>query len=316
MPHSFTNTGYRPPKKSEIDPRNFSLEKAQAPAPFPAVYMTDISALPVMMQGELPDCVENSIIEVKKFHELESKGILFDLSRRSLAIPTVKADGIPFSEGTSLQAALNIAHSQGISESQYCIDDHTLDINTFINTTLGPTALQNATTHTIQSYAFVTDLSSNGLKNAIYQNGLIIVGAHIDANWWTAPNGDVSWAAKDILPLRPPPPASTSVSGHCFALYGYDSQYFYVVNWWSAEWGNKGYGYFGANDVPTIYEAATILDLTAEQIQALKTVQTDAQTIEKVIPTLSSQNPNMPQIVALLNQALIGLSKLLTSMFG
>lgn len=315
MAEAFLNTGYKPPKKEEIDSRNFSLEKAQAPVPFPTSYKTDLSALPILMQAKLPDCVENAVVEVKKYHELKTKGTLYDLSRRSLAIPTVKIDGTPFSNGTNIQVALNVAHNQGIAESQFCVDDHSLSEGTFISMPLSADALVNAATHKIQSYAFVTDLSANGLKNAIYQNELVIIGMHIDENWWTSPSGEVSWSSGDVLPLRPPTPNSPSLSGHCVVLYGYDETYFYLINWWSDQWGNRGYGYFGANDLPTIYEAATIVDLTEEQIQALKIAQNATQQVQEVIHNINPASPNTPQVVSLLGQVVAALTKLVASIF-
>jgi hypothetical protein len=313
MPKPFLGTGYKPP--AVIDPRNFVLEKAQAPVPYPASFKTDLSALPILMQEQIPDCVENSVVEVKKFHELQTTGVLYDLSRRSLAIPTVIADGAPFSDGTSLQVAMQIAHSKGIAESTYCPDNHDLTPAQFLNFSMLPSGTNNALTHTIQSYAFLSNISAAGLKNAIYQNGLVIIGLHIDQNWWTSPSGETSWAPTDILPLRPPAADSTTKSGHCVVLYGYDETYFYLVNWWSNEWGNKGYGYFGVNDIPTIWEAATIVDLTPPQIAAVKQAQSDVQQVQNVIPTIVPNSPSAPETVSLLEQAVQYIIKLIASSF-
>ncbi len=62
----FPKTGYTPPAKA--DARNFPLEKAQAIVPFPASYKTDISAIPVFDQQHIPDCVENAVTLIKKWH--------------------------------------------------------------------------------------------------------------------------------------------------------------------------------------------------------------------------------------------------------
>lgn len=294
-----TNTGYLPPKAEEIDSRNFVLEKSQPMQPFPAEYKTDISAMWVYMQAKIPDCVENGVTYLKVYHWLKTHNELVDLCRRFLAAYTVKADGAPFSEGTSLQVALQVEHNMGICETQYFPDDHqvnlpTPDLATFINTKLIPqTAIDNAKKYTNVSYAFLSDKSVNGLKNAINQNGIVLIGIHIDKSWWTALNGTVSWAAKDILPIRPPtstdPAVDPSISGHCIALYGYDEQYFYFVNWWSKDWGNNGLGYFGVDNLPFIYEAATVLDLTAEQIQ--EQITQVANAVNKINP----QDPHAAQ---------------------
>ena len=324
-PFAFGKTGYAPPKV--VDQRNFLLESVQPPAPFPVSFKTDLSALPIMMQDQIPDCVENAVIEVKKFHDFKNKGMLYDLSRRSLAIPTVAADGSPFSDGTSLQVALNVAHNKGIAESSYCADNHNLTPEQFIATPLTSQAVANALMHRITSYVFLKDTSANGLKNAIYQNGLVIVGMHIDENWWTALNGNTSWAAKDLLPLRPPAANSTTASGHCIVLYGYDETYFYLVNWWSSSWCasvtpggdlemDGGYGYFAANDLPTIWEAATIVDLTPEQIAALQTTQSQIQQVAQIIPTINPSSPNAAQTMSLLSQVIGTLSNIISSIFN
>ncbi len=273
MSRPFGVTGYTPPKRPDV--RNFPLEKAQAIAPFPASYKADISTLGVFDQSKIPDCVENAITFVKKYHIKRDYNLLLDLSRRFLAIWTVVKDGFPLDEGTSVENALYEAHKRGICESVFLADNHDLDINTFASrSALTDAANANGTTHTIASYAFVTDRSVNGLKNAIYQNGVIVVGAIINQNWWTKSTGEVSWRKEDLLPIRPPktrdPKVDTSVSGHCFVVYGYDEQYFYFRNSFGVEWADNGDGYFKVDEVPFIYEAATIVDISPEKIQELK----------------------------------------------
>lgn len=282
-PFPFSNTGYKPPVAK--DPRNYKLESAQPAQPFPVSYKTDLSAIPVFQQWQLPDCVENAITFLKEYHEYLKTKIVPSLSRRSLAIPTVAADGFPFSEGTNVQNALKVAKAKGICEVQYLVDDHTLDENTFISAVLSPEAIQNAVTHEISNYAFLSDLSANGLKNAIYQNGLVVIGIDVDKNWWTATDGTISWAAADVLPIRPVNDPATK-SGHAIVLYAYDDTYFYFMNSWSIGWGDNGHGWFGINDLPNIYEAAVVVDLTAAQIQAQQVTQVD------VVNAIQQENNN------------------------
>lgn len=255
-----TNFGYRPPV--EKDPRNWPLESVQPTQAFPSVHITDIApfklAQNVYMQGKIPDCVENAVCFAQRYEMWKTTNQIPNLCRRELAIKTVAMDGVAFANGTSLEVALKIAHDQGIGDAQYFPDDHTLDENTFIKATIPQQELDSAGVNKVSSYAFVTDLSANGLKNAIYQNGVVLVGIKVSDTWWTAPNGQVSWLSKDILPIRPIDPQNPEVSGHCIALYGYDTQYFYFVNWWSPSWGDGGMGWFGLNDVPEIYEGAVI----------------------------------------------------------
>ena len=297
-PRPIINTGYSPPSK--VDSRNFILEKAQPVQPFPATFKTDLIAIGVYDQGSIPDCVENSITKIKQYHIFKVSQVVTNLSRRFLAALTVKADGFPISNGTSLLNALKIAQKQGISEAQYFLDDHNLDETTFCDVTqITPDATANAQAHTIKTYAFLSDLSMNGLKNAIYQNGCVILGLKLDKNWWSAPNGNVSWAEQDILPLRPPTDAA-STSGHAIVAYAYDETYIYVWNSFGAEWGRMGHGWFGTNYLPFIYEAATILDLTVDQIKAQIVTQNDVVQVAQQ----DSQHPNtyLQSLLALLEK--------------
>lgn len=315
MTRPFLNTGYRPPIAS--DKRNFTLEKTQPIQPFPAMFITDITKIPVFMQEQIPDCVENAVTFVKKFHEWKKTETVFDLSRRSLVIPTVQRDGFPLSEGTSIENALYVAYKSGIAESNLVPDDHTLDLTTFDNpAVMTPSAVANAMTHQIYSYAFVTDKSSNGLKNAIYQNGVVIVGGTIDDNWWTAPNGTVSWSKADIDPIRPPAANSTSKSNHAFVLYGYDEGGFYFRNSFSADWADGGNNYIPNSAFGILYEAATIVDLTDAQIQALKDAQNAANTVENTIHSLPPAVASNPQVIAILINAVKLISNYLKSFFS
>lgn len=267
MPTPMNNSGYIP---SATYPTNtIYLEDIQSPLSTPASVITSISAIPIFMQAKIPDCVENGVTFLKKWHIWKKTGIVVDLSRRFLAILTVNADKIPFDQGTTFVAALAIEKSIGICESTIIPDDHQINLNppnlsTFLGIPIPATAYTSALQYTSPTYAFVRNLSVQGLKNAINQNGVILIGIDISNSWWTAPNGNGSWAASDILPIRPPKGMNDpTISKHCIALYGYDNQYFYFVNWWGKTWGNGGLGYFGLNDLPYVYEGIVVLDPVA-----------------------------------------------------
>lgn len=293
MPKPLLNTGYRPPDIPDV--RNFVLEKAQPIAPFPTSFKTDLTQLGVYHQHDISDCVENGITLVKRYHDFKNTNVVEDLSRRFLAALTVKKDGFPLTDGTSVENALGIAHNQGICESTYFVDDHTLDSATFSDYNLIPTqAYQNALTHTIASYAFVSDKSFVGIKNAIYQNGVVVLAVTLDKNWWTAPNGNPSWQASDILPLRIPTDKA-SWSGHVVVAYAYDENFIYIWNSFSDQWGYQGHGWFGPEYCKFIGEAATIVDLTADQIQKAK----DATQIVNTIDTLKQvETPQNASLIA------------------
>lgn len=273
--------------------------------------------MPVFHQKQIPDCVENAITYVKKYHELQSSGSLPDLCRRFLAILTIVKDGFSIDEGTNVENALYVASHNGICTDLYLPDNHDLSIADFSQrNAISMDAMTDGLKYKIQNYAFITDLTANGLKNAIHQNGLVIVGALINSNWWTDTRGNISWERADILPIRPPKThdvtVDPSLSGHCFVLYGYDQDYFYFVNSFGSEWGEGGSGYFAVDEIPFIYEAATIIDITKEQVQALKDVTQDVAQVKQVINNIDPKSPNDSQIVAAVQQVvgvLIGIVK-------
>lgn len=268
MQHPFNQTGYTPPKIQ--DSRNFIYEKAVVPQPFPTTYKTDTSVIPRLYQGDRAACVEHAVAKAIMYKEFKQTGKVTLLSPRFLAALTVKMDGFPLSQGTSLLNALKIAQKDGICEEQYFPNDVTLSDADYCDLTkISPEAYTNALTHKIDSYAFLSDLSANGLHNAIYQNGILIVGMKICSSWWTSLKGVVSWLAADILPLRPPVKNDPTTSGHAFLLNGYDETFDYLDNEWGNDWASQGFAWYGANDRPYIYEAVTLVTLTPEQkIQA------------------------------------------------
>lgn len=295
MTYPFPTTGYQPPV--ETDSRNYILEKAQPVQPFPVAYKTDLTALGVYNQMQIPDCVENGVTLVKRYYDYKA-GTLLDLCRRWLAILTVKRDGFPISNGTSVENALYVASKQGICESSFLPDDHTVSEATFVNPILTAEATANAATHKIASYAFLSDKSFVGLKNAIYQNGVVVIGLTLDKSWWSDTQGNVTWDASKILPLRIPTDKA-SLSGHVVVAYAYDETYIYIWNSFGNTWGQEGHGWFGAEYCKYIKEAATVVDLTPEQIQKAEDATQIVNTIDLLQKVENDQNKSL--IVSLIS---------------
>jgi len=106
--------------------------------------------------------------------------------------------------------------------------------------------------------SYLSNLSSAGINNAIYQNGIVIIGTDVSDHWWL-PN----W--NNILPLQPSDAGNPTVSGHCVVLYAFGEPWSvqlptntWGVNWWSSAWGYIGRFCYGANYTPEVYEAAVV----------------------------------------------------------
>lgn len=147
-------------------------------------------------------------------------------------------------------------------------NDVTLAVPTYSNAALiPPEAFTVAKDRLVKSYVALTDLSFAGIKAAIAQNKVVLLGVKVGNEWWTAANGQTSWNPTAIFPLRPP---ANVVSGHAILAYGYDENYIYFRNSWSTEWGNNGNGFFGADYIPFVQEAWTFMDLAPEVVTKLK----------------------------------------------
>jgi hypothetical protein len=254
-PIPMDNTGYIPTNEPMV--ASAALETAQAPVDYPPVFIAPHEGLPILMQSKQPSCVGHGVTWAVMQKELVRDGSFKLLSPRFLYALCKKYDGLA-GDGTSIAVALRLAAEYGICEEKYFPNDVSLSIEQYKDASLIPAeAFENAKQHRIKTYKWVSDLTFRGLRNAIYQNDVVIVGMDISDAWWTAPDGRISWAAPDILPIRPPRPAT---SRHCVDLYCYntDQKLDGLMNWWSDQWGNKGTAFFYGNELPYIYQAAVI----------------------------------------------------------
>jgi C1A family cysteine protease len=279
--HGFENLGHIPSPK---DARDFTLLRVNdltgAVAPIPDSYSTDLSNVPVLMQGQRPACIAHATAAGMMFQD--NGAYSYDYSPRFLYALCKRDDGIPRADGTYYRQAFKEAQQYGVCDTLQFPNDISLDTPTYSNATLiPPTAYDAAKQRTVKSYVAITDLSFDGIKQAIYQNKVVLLGVKVGAEWWTDANGNVSWNAADILPLRPP---QSIVSGHAILAYGYDQNRIYFRNSWSTEWGANGNGYFGPDYVPFLQEAWTFMDLAPEVVANLKT---QISLLQKVVALLS-----------------------------
>ncbi|HKF48328.1 MAG TPA: C1 family peptidase [Terracidiphilus sp.] len=265
-PHGFDNLGHL---TSPYDARDFKLNKVNkligAAGPIPPSYFADLSKLPVLMQAQKPSCIGHAT--AAGMMQKDNGAYSWDYSPRFLYALCKRDDGIA-ADGTYYRQALKEGTAFGVCDNAQFPNDVTLDTPTYQNASLIPqTAFDIAKSRLVKSYVALSDLSFAGLKQAIYQNGVVLLGVELGNEWWTAPNGSTSWAKADILPLRPP---ATVTSGHAVLMYGYDENYIYIRNSWSAEWGDNGNGYFGQDYIPFIQEGWTFMDLAPEVVAQLK----------------------------------------------
>jgi hypothetical protein len=258
IPQPMLNTGYVPIN----EPATAFAPVPQTTPVLPSMYVAPISGLPILMQGKQPSCVGHAVAWAIMQREMKRDGSFKLLSPRFLYALSKQSDGIN-DQGTSISNVIRIAEEIGCCEDRYFPNDVSLPYEQYIDISKIPAeAYANAATHKIKKETthFLSDLSYNGLKTAIYQNDVVIVGMDISDAWWTALDGTVTWEAAKISPIRPPHPAT---SRHCIDLYAYndnavEGKLNALMNWWSKDWASMGTAFFYGDERPFIYQAAVI----------------------------------------------------------
>jgi hypothetical protein len=179
---------------------------------------------------------------------------------------TKRDDGVPAGDqGTNPVTAIGELINHGMCDDSFLPNDTTLPYETYKDVSLiTPDAYSNALPRQAQSQVIIKDLSWTGLKAALQEYKVLALLIEVGAEMWTDINGNISWAEKDVLPIRPP---QVIDSGHEVVLldaasFGLPTDgYLYFMNSWSDQWGRKGIGYFGQNYLPYVVEARAIVDL-------------------------------------------------------
>jgi hypothetical protein len=253
---------------------------------------------PILMQGLSPECGGFSLAFALAYL-LNQKEALSG----SFAYAFEKTvDGVPNQAGTTIAAIGQAAQKEGT-----CLD--TLFPNDG-NVTTDPNgsatsfdvassqAIQDALTRAGLIPLMLTDLSWNGIQAAISKYKTVILEAQVGEEWYTNKAGGISWAAADVLPLRPP---KTVIDAHFFVAGGkFDAQNTWFANSWSAEWGQNGFGYFQENYIPFVKNAIVLYKAppsvttivnhpTLTQPEKLSLIQQIIDDIEEAVGLISQE---------------------------
>jgi hypothetical protein len=233
------------------------LVAAAVPAAAPATYSEPaFLATPILMQGLSPECGGYSLAFLLAYlSKLAPK-----LSGSFSYAYEKTVDGVPNEAGTIITAIGKAAQNAGSCLDTLFPDDGNIATDPQgVPTgyaTASPAAVQDALTRAGWLPLMLTDLSWTGLQSAISKYGAVIVEAQVGDEWYTAADGNTSWAAADVLPIRPP---KTVIDAHFFVLGGtYDATDIWFANSWSTEWGENGFGYLQADYLPYIKNAMVL----------------------------------------------------------
>lgn len=227
---------------------------------------TDLLPLgPVENQKQQLACVSNSVgLDIKRYY-WRRNGTVPNLSYRFLDIMAKRFDGLggPTTRnttGTYGRTVLKIAAQYGCATTDTIPNDTDLSIADYRNDDLiTPAVLADAAKHKIPGFIRVPN-DFYAMRAAMQVHELISLGMFIGKEWWTAPDGTFSMAAKDINPLRIPAPIT---GGHQVLGKGWKDKDLNILrNSWGEEFGNHGEAEYNAlNYAPYTMEAWAIAEV-------------------------------------------------------
>lgn len=225
------------------DSRRLSITQVQAPVTLPDFYITDISMLEIVNQGNRPSCVGHSIAKLAEYYIYKIKGKIVKFDGETLYEQCKKEDGIPHEPGTYATVAAKIVIRDGI-------DQEKIDSNDKFTT----------------GYAFVpVDFLS--VAQAIYQNGVVTIGLFIDTNWF-----------KGIIGK-----CLQYIGGHQTDLHGFDlkNEKIYGINSWGIYWIGQIAGFLDSKVKPGTY-VAKFDDIKNDVINIISFLPVSKEIIEDI----------------------------------
>lgn len=234
-----------------IDLRRVKLFQVQGTVDIPKKYITDISMIPVLNQKKLGACVGHAHAIVHAYHEYKETGSIKNFSPRYLYALSKKLDGYA-GEGTYPEITAKIQKEKGCATESTVVNDTDLSHADYINVAETHEVVSDAFPYRNKGYA-EPDNTKNGLKQAIFQNGVVAITISV--------GGYKTRIKKGKLGL------------HRVVVYGYSGDKFYFRNSWGSDWGNNGNGYFYWSD-QELADLMVFTDIPDEILQYNKSLPT------------------------------------------
>jgi hypothetical protein len=232
------------------------------------------------MQDKQPACGGYSgqySLVLYLYRQLVAKGLIpayYPLSPRAAYALEKTVDGLGIEvQGTDIEAIAKMRVLLGICLEAMFPSDTNLALDVFDNWTVASEdARADALTRaTAESYFFLgTNPTFQSIKDAIYNYGDVILEVEVGEEWYTAPHGVTSWAAADILPLRPP---KTIIDGHFINATQFDAESIYGPNSWSEAWGANGWFQMQENYMPFVVNGLVFHPVPHATVQKALTTQ-------------------------------------------
>jgi hypothetical protein len=222
------------------DNRDILLGRIQLPTPFPETYIPEITNIPTYYQNGFPTCGANAGTWLKSAQEARDGGIK-KFSPRFLWSKIKEIDGYSLEEGTDMRSIFKRLKDTGVADYDLCPDNYTISLDEYTKT---DNLSENAQPKIIKSYAFLDDMTFDGIRRAIYLNKEVLLLMYVDEGFFGTNE----------------PIFKEKKWGHFVVGYGYDEKYIYIKDSTEVDY-SKSNKKIGVEYISFFREGGTAVDL-------------------------------------------------------
>lgn len=195
------------------DPRDVKLGAVQAPQPRPFRFLEDVSSLPTYFQDRQPACGPHSGSWFKVRKDTRENGVPADYSPKFGWIEIKTFDGYPLEVGTDMRSIFKWLQNIGPCDLNLMPNTVEQSVQDYANPAqVTPQMTQNASGKKLGPYAFLTDLSFDGVCDATWKNKEVLVLIKCDEGFFGTTT----------------PKFTTPKYGHFVTAFNYDEDNVYI----------------------------------------------------------------------------------------
>lgn len=232
--------------------RDIQLGRIQKPVEIPEELIPDYSSVPKYFQGQQPACSSHAGTFGITLNEYLENGYVSPLSPRYMWRKIKDIDGYPLHLGSDLRSILKVMASEATCSNMLLPNEINKPLDIYSNPTIIDAMRYDAQPRIVASYAFLDDISFDGVKQAIFKNKFAILLIHCDEGFFGTTT----------------PTFTSKKYGHFVVAIGYTKNGIIIVD--STEEDTlKSTKFMDKKYVDFIRQGGTVVDIPNEQVKEL-----------------------------------------------
>lgn len=259
MNESIKNLGAR---ERRLDIRDIQLGRVQAPIDIPETFIDHRWNDVALYQDGYPTCGAHAGAFLTMFAHYREHKEIKDMSPRFLWRKIKDIDGYAIDDGTDMRSIFKALRSAGVCDYDMLPNIYGVNTEEYSHPMISQAMADNAHVRIIKSYAFLDDLSMQGIKRAVYENGAVLLLIYAGTDFW-----------RTQYPI-----ATRRTNGHFVVAYNYDKDHIIIKDSTESD-PSLSTKYLNASWIPMIREGGTEIDLPDDYVRDLLTVKELAQRV-------------------------------------